>query len=137
MRTTKTKKQAQPRHGFEVPEPVGQVEIKGHQMVVIPAEVWEEIIELIEDYTDLREAKAVMADQKDDVISLEEARKTILDNRIKRVRKRKKITQKELAKRLGVGQTRVSQIEDPDYRPTIKTYRRVAKALGCEVKDLI
>jgi len=134
---TTTEKLARPRHDFVIPEPLSRFEVGGRQVVVIPTDIWEEVVELLEDYADLRDARAIMDDHKDEVISLEEARHIILDNHIKKVRRRKKITQKELARKLGVSQTRVSQIENTEYRPTIKTYRRVAKALGCEVKDLI
>ncbi|MCH6568088.1 MAG: helix-turn-helix transcriptional regulator, partial [Nitrospinae bacterium] len=44
---------------------------------------------------------------------------------------------KELAKRLRVSQSRISQIEDPDHRPSVRVYERAAKALGCEIEDLI
>ena len=134
---TTTEKPARPGQDFVIPEPLSQFEVGGRQVVVIPTDIWEEVVELLEDYADLRDARAIMDDHKDEVISLEEARKIILDNHIKKVRRRKKMTQKGLAKKLSVSQTRVSQIENTDYRPTIKTYRRVAKALGCEVKDLI
>lgn len=135
--TEKTEKPARPGHDFVIPEPLSRFEVGGRQVVVIPTDIWEEVVELLEDYADLRDARAIMDDHKDEVISLEEARHIILDNHIKKVRRRKKMTQKELAKKLSISQTRVSQIENTDYRPTIKTYRRVAKALGCEVKDLI
>ncbi len=78
-----------------------------------------------------------MADAGDPIIPLEEGRRELFDNHIKKVRKRKGLTQVQLAKKLGISQGRVSEIEHLDYRPTIKTYRRVAKALGCELKDLI
>ncbi len=106
-------------------------------MVAIPLEAWESIIELIEDYLDVRDAKAILDDPKSVFVPLEEARKSWFDNNIKKVRKKKRVNQKELAKRLRVSQSRISQIEDPDHRPTTRVYERVAKALGCGVEDLI
>jgi DNA-binding XRE family transcriptional regulator len=134
-----TKKHARQRHEFEVPEPVGQIEIEGHQhqVVVIPSDVWEEVIELIEDYNDLRDHKAIMNDPKSVFIPLEEAEKNWFDNNIKKIRKKKKITQKEFAKRMRVSQARISRIENPDYRPSAGVYERAAKALGCGLNDLI
>ncbi len=121
----------------EIPQPAGTLEIDGKPMVAIPLEAWESIIELIEDYLDVRDAKAVLDDPKSVFIPLEEAAKDWIDNNIKKVRKKKRVTQKELAKRLRVSQSRISQIEDPDHRPTSRVYERVAKALGCGVEDLI
>ena len=135
--TEKTEKPALPRHDFVIPEPLSRFEVGGRQVVVIPTDIWEEVVELLEDYIDVRDSEAALADPKDLAISLEEARSIYLDNHIKKVRRRKKMTQKELAKKLSISQTRVSQIENTDYRPTIKTYRRVAKALGVDITELI
>ncbi len=82
-------------------------------------------------------AKAILDDPKSVFIPLEEAAKDWIDNNIKKVRRKKRVTQKELAKRLRVSQSRISQIEDPDHRPSVRVYERVAKALGCEIEDLI
>ncbi|MDA2916539.1 helix-turn-helix domain-containing protein [Nitrospinae bacterium AH_259_B05_G02_I21] len=126
-----------PRPPRKIPEPSGQIEIDGRSMVVISIDDWEGIVDALEDYYDLLEARAVLDDPRTKFISLEEARKEYLDNNIKKVRKRGKITQKELAKRLRVSQARVSQIENIDHRPTMKVYKKVAKALGCKVEELI
>ena len=138
MKTT-TKKVARQRHELEALEPVGQIEIEGHkhQIVIIPSDILEEIRELLEDRADLRDHKAIMSDPKATFTPLEEAEKNWFDNNIKKVRKRKKVTQKELAKRMRLSQARVSRIENPDYRPSAGVYERAAKALGCGLTDLI
>jgi len=122
---------------FHIPDPAFTMEVEGKSMVAIPVEVWERIVEEFEDAAAALRAKAIMADASDPIIPLEDGRRELFDNHIKKVRKRKGLTQVQLAKKLGISQGRVSEIEHLDYRPTIKTYRRVAKALGCEVKDLI
>ena len=90
-----------------------------------------------EDAAAASRAKAIMADASDPMISLEEGRRELFDNHIKKVRKRKGMTQVQLAKKLGISQGRVSEIEHLDYRPTIKTCRRVAKALGVDITKLL
>ena len=125
---------------FHIPDPAFTLEVEGESMVAIPAILWWHFVihfENIEDDLAALRAKAIMADASDPIIPLEEGRRELFDNHIKKVRKRKGLTQVQLAKKLGISQGRVSEIEHLDYRPTIKTYRRVAKALGCEVKDLI
>ena len=135
LKAEKEHPQAEPM--IDIPKPVGTLEMGGKPMVVIPLEVWESIIEEIEDMKGYLRAKAILDDPKSVFIPLEEAEKTWFDNNIKKVRKKKRVTQKELAKRLRVSQSRISQIEDPDHRPTSRVYERVAKALGCGVEDLI
>ena len=106
-------------------------------LVAIPLDAWESIIEEIEDMKGYLRSKAVLDDPKSVFIPLEEAEKNWFDNNIKKVRKKKRVTKKELAKRRRVSKSRISQIEDPDHRPTSRVYERVAKALGCGLEDLI
>ena len=122
---------------FYIPDPAFTMEVEGKSMVAIPVEIWERIVEEFEDAAAASRAKAIMADASDPIILLEEGRRELFDNHIKKVRKRKGLTQVQLAKKLGISQGRVSEIEHLDYRPTIKTYRRVAKALGVDITELI
>ncbi len=122
---------------FYIPDPAFTMEVEGVSMVAIPVELWERIVEEFEDAAAASRAKAIMADAGDPIIPLEEGRRELFDNHIKKIRKRKGMTQVQLAKKLGISQGRVSEIEHLDYRPTIKTYRRVAKALGVDITELI
>ena len=133
--TTQSKEQTHPV--FTMPIPEMTLEVEGKALVAIPVELWERICEDLEDYADAQRAKAIMADASDPLEPLEVGRKELFDNHIKKVRKRKGMTQVQLSKKLRISQGRVSEIERADYRPTMKTYRRVAKALGCEIEELI
>ena len=137
MRRKTAEKLSGPQPDFMIPTPVRQFEVGGQVVVGISADEWGLMVKIVEDYLDVRDAIAVLDDPKSVFIPLEEARKSWFDNNIKKVRKKKRVTQKELAKRLRVSQSRISQIEDPDHRPTTRVYERVAKALGCEIEDLI
>ena len=125
---------------FHIPDSVLTMEFEGEPMVCIPTKDWDLIVircgQLEDDFA-AAQARVIMADASDPIISLEESRKELFDNHIKRVRKRKRMTQVQLAKKLGISQGRVSEIEHLDYRPTIKTYRRVAKALGVDITELL
>jgi len=58
-------------------------------------------------------------------------------SRVRRARIAKGLTQKQLAERLRIPQSQVSRIErDPD-RSTLRTLRRIAKALGVAIRALI
>jgi DNA-binding XRE family transcriptional regulator len=120
-----------------IPKPFGRIELKEQTMVLIPVEEWERVVETLQDYFDALEVQEMMEDPSTRFIPWEEARKKHLANRIKLVRKRKKITQKALAKRLNVSQARISQLEDPEYRPSMRVYKRVAKVLDCPVEALM
>lgn len=44
------------------------------------------------------------------------------------------ITQKELSGRTGITQSDISKIENGNANPSIKTLKRLADALGCQLK---
>lgn len=46
-------------------------------------------------------------------------------------------TQEELARRAGLRQPRIAEIERGDANPRLETLARVARALGVEVADLL
>ncbi len=53
---------------------------------------------------------------------------------ILRKRIEKDISQEEFAKRLGTNQSAISRLESGTYNPSLKFLKRVAKALGAELK---
>lgn len=50
------------------------------------------------------------------------------------VRNKKNITQKKLAELTGITQGDISKIENGNANPSVKTLKRIASALGCELK---
>jgi transcriptional regulator with XRE-family HTH domain len=59
------------------------------------------------------------------------------NDKIKRMRMHKGFSQVELARRSGVSQPAISQIESGTKTPTLDTLRKLAKALGVPVSELI
>ena len=58
-------------------------------------------------------------------------------SRLRRARIAKRLTQKQLAERLRIPQSQISRIErDPD-RSTLRTLKRIAKALSVDIRALI
>lgn len=58
-------------------------------------------------------------------------------NYIKQMRKKKNMTQEELAKKIGVKRSVVSKYETGNVEPTVSQIRKIANALECSVYDLI
>ncbi len=56
---------------------------------------------------------------------------------IEAMRKKKRMTQAELAIAVGVTQPSISDYESGKKRPTIDTAKKLARALGCTVDDLL
>lgn len=52
-------------------------------------------------------------------------------------RRRRLLSQRDLAKKARVGLSTVVRVEKGDYRPTMRTLRRLAKALDVEPDQLV
>lgn len=59
-----------------------------------------------------------------------------LGKRIRKVRKDRRITQEELADRVGLHYTTVSRIERGISNPPVQTVNKIAKALRVDMSDL-
>lgn len=58
-------------------------------------------------------------------------------NKIKSIRLKRGITQKELAEKIGVKQKDISRWENDVYKPKVNKLIRIAEALSCDIKDLL
>ena len=56
-------------------------------------------------------------------------------NSIRKLRAKKNLTQRELAKRAGLDVTYISGIERGVRNPSLKSLERVAKGLGCSISE--
>lgn len=66
-----------------------------------------------------------------------DVRSSVLENRIKKMRKAKGWTQAELAKMVGVTQAQVAKWESDKANPSRKTLLKLASVLGCEPGYLV
>lgn len=60
-----------------------------------------------------------------------------IGEKIKKIRKNKGLTQKDLAIRLNVSEAMVSQYESKNSNLRLKTIQKIAFALGVEIEDII
>lgn len=56
---------------------------------------------------------------------------------VKEMRKKRGLTQKQLAELLGVKQSNISRWESGVYLPNAATLKKMADALNCRIDDLI
>jgi transcriptional regulator with XRE-family HTH domain len=57
-------------------------------------------------------------------------------DKIKKIRKARKMTQTELARRAGVSQPHIYDLENGNRRASPETLKRIAEALGVTVQEL-
>jgi transcriptional regulator with XRE-family HTH domain len=62
---------------------------------------------------------------------------TKLGLNLKKIRTKKKISQGDIAKELGVSRGFISTIENGKTNPTLATITKLAKAVGVSVNDLL
>ncbi len=97
----------------------------------------------IEDYEQL--TKAAMVDSAiaqieqgdDDFVDADDLRVELAGKRIAQKRKAAGLTQKRLGEKLNLPQSFISRIEREPDRTTVRTLKRVARALGVDVSALI
>jgi putative transcriptional regulator len=64
-------------------------------------------------------------------------RKIVLENKLKRLRfEYDQITQKELARRLGISRQTVIAIEQGKFNPSVALALSMARFFGCSVEDI-
>jgi DNA-binding XRE family transcriptional regulator len=111
----------------------GFVEVAGRKLVILDEEQYDRLLDAV----DAVEAEKIAGDPKDRILRWDEIKGEFIVNRIAEVRERMGITQKELARRLKVRQSTVSRMEHKNANLTLATLRKIAKALGCSVHQLI
>ena len=57
--------------------------------------------------------------------------------RLKELRKKKRITQYELAEITGINRVTIARWENSDRGMTLRSALKIAEALGCSVNDLV
>jgi DNA-binding XRE family transcriptional regulator len=105
------------------------------------------VVLTIDEYRDLQKALAShpavseglkrLHDPSLKTYTMDEVARLVFGNNIRACRERTGLTQEELAKRIGCTQSYISQVEQPDARPTLGTLQKVAEALGYPVGDLV
>ncbi len=61
----------------------------------------------------------------------------VITNNIREIRKKNGLNQIELAERVNVGQSAISQIENGQRTPSVKLLYKMAQALKVSVEELI
>ena len=97
----------------------------------------------IEEYEDL--AKANMVEQAvaqiergdEDLIDADDLALELAAERIARARRAAGLTQKQLGAKLNLPQSQISRIERNPDRTTVRTLKRIARALGVDVRALV
>ena len=56
---------------------------------------------------------------------------------VKEMRKKRGLTQKQLADRLGVKQQNVSDWERGERSPSVKNLKKLSEILNCQIDDLV
>ncbi len=101
--------------------------------VQIPVEEYEELIKS----SMVAHAIAQIESGDDDFVDADDFALELAAERIAKARKAKGLTQKQLGKKLNLPQSQISRIErNPDHT-TVRTLKRIARALGVDVNALI
>jgi DNA-binding XRE family transcriptional regulator len=101
--------------------------------VLVPVEDYEELVKAAM----VQEAIAKLEDPNTEWIDFDDAKLQLAADRIAAARKAAGLTQKQLGEKLGLPQSQISRIERNQDRTTVRTLKRIARALKVDVRTLL
>ena len=101
--------------------------------VLIPIEEYEELVKA----SMVAHAIAQIESSDDDFVDADELALELAGEQVAKARKAAGLTQKQLGEKLEIPQSQISRIEcNPDHT-TVRTLKRIARALGVNVSALV
>ena len=115
------------------------ITLQGKKLAVVPLDVWERILEKLEDFDDLMAAREIDADPAAEYFPIELMDQIKLDgkNPVKVYREYRKMTQEQLAEKAGISVHMVRKIENGESEGSISTIKAIAKALNLDIDMLV
>lgn len=104
------------------------------EFVLVPVDEYEELIKLKMVQSAIRTLESA---ERPRWVDVEALRLQVAGDRVAATRKEAGLTQAQLGKKLGLPQSQISRIERNPDRTTVKTLKRIAKALGVSVSALV
>jgi DNA-binding XRE family transcriptional regulator len=114
-----------------------EIRVGDQKAVVIPVDVWERILEELEELDDIRayEEAEVESDQK--TIEHDELCRMLGLSPLRYLRQRAGLTQTALAKKSGLSQSYIAKVESSERRPSLKAAKKLAGPLGVTPERLM
>ena len=110
------------------------------EYAIIPFDKWKKMVSLIEELEDIRDARNISAAISDGEETFPDdfvKRLSSGESRLKAWREYRKMTLAKLAKDCGVTVSAISQIENSKRTPSVDLLIKLARALDCDMEDLI
>ena len=101
--------------------------------VLVPIDEYEELIKT----RMVQHAIAQIESSDNDFVDADDFALELAAERIAKARKAKGLTQKQLGAKLNLPQSQISRIERNPDRTTVRTLKRIARALGVDVSSLV
>ncbi|MGH7962968.1 MAG: helix-turn-helix domain-containing protein [Candidatus Binatia bacterium] len=105
--------------------------------VILTVEEYRDLQKTLTDHPAVSEGLKRLHDPALKTYTMEGVARLVFGNNIRTCREQAGLTQEELAKRMGCTQSYISQVEQPDARPTLGTLQKLAEMIGCAVGDLV
>ncbi len=101
--------------------------------VLVPVDVYEDMLKA----SMVESAVSKLNDPEAKWVDADAFGRKLAGEQVARARRSKGLTQKQLGAKLGIPQSQISRIERNRDHTTVRTLKRVAKALGVDVRALI
>ena len=109
------------------------------EYAIVPFEEWEKMVNRLEELEDIRDARHVKAAiaEGEETYASDFIRRLATGNHLKAWREYRELTLAKLADACGVSVAAISQIENNKRSPSVDLLVKLAKALGCDMEDII
>lgn len=109
-----------------------------HEYAIVPMELFNELREKAEDMDDLEAYEEALKDTNDEWIPADIVHRLLNgENTIKVWREYRGLTQGELAKKTGLAQPTIAQLETGVRKGSVAVLKKLAAALSVDLDDLV
>jgi len=109
---------------------VKETEFNGEKVAVVPIDLWHEVLETLEELSDMCDYNDCRIDENREVISHEDLCCELGVCPLRYLRMQAGMTQSELARKSGFPVETIAKIEDNEAKPDYEQKKKLADALG-------
>ncbi|MBW2262710.1 MAG: helix-turn-helix transcriptional regulator [Deltaproteobacteria bacterium] len=113
------------------------IELGGERAVIVPLEVWEELMERFEQIEDIALLDSLEDDPDEELVKHDQVCRELGLCPLRCLRHQAEMTQTELARRTRLSQSFIARVESNDKRLSATSRRKIARALKLPESKLI
>lgn len=116
---------------------IQEIQIGKERAVIVPKDLWEQLIEQLEEIEDIKAYEASIAEPVEGFVELDEVCRNLGKSPLRYLRGQTEMSRAQLARKSGLSQSLIAKIEANEKRPSDSARKKLAKALKIPAEKLI